>query len=42
MASREPATDEILQVLEVANLNPHEDHAMAVQALKVGALPPLP
>ncbi|UNI18680.1 hypothetical protein JDV02_004933 [Purpureocillium takamizusanense] len=34
MASREPTEDEISQILEIANFNPHDDRAMVIQALK--------
>ncbi len=35
MASREPTEEEISQILEIANFDPHDDRAMVIQALKV-------
>ncbi|KAL3957356.1 hypothetical protein ACCO45_007934 [Purpureocillium lilacinum] len=34
MASREPTEEEISQILEIANFDPHDDRAMVIQALK--------
>lgn len=36
MATMDPTDDEISQVIDFANLDPHQDRTLVIQALKVG------